>query len=99
MANRSTAFGALVRRAPHLARLRLMNTLRSTKGNVTAASRLLGYLDDRMLWRHIIRLRMKTAIAELRKETGWNAVELRGGKRRDRWLRAKRRAAAQKPTS
>ena len=92
MANKSTTFGRIARRSPEIAKLRLCNALRKTKGNVAGAARTLG-MGERQVRRYLVRFNLSSALERERTATGWHRPAVREGKRLDRWRKARKRKA------
>lgn len=89
MANRSTTFGKVVRKAPESAKTRLLKVLEDTRGNVWGAARLLG-LSTKQMDRYITRFNLRTPLKEIRKKSGWRSPKQREGERLDRWTKRKK---------
>lgn len=90
MANRSTSFGKIARRAPEIARLRLLNALKGSRGNIWGAARTVS-LSVQQVQRYLSRFNLRPQLQEIRDKTGWRQPEARKGQRLDRWTRKRKR--------
>ncbi len=78
--NRSTSIGRLGRRAPELAKLRIMRALAAAEGNVSGASRIVGLDRDRLIIL-IAKYDLGAHLREVRALHGWS-IGLPGGQQR-----------------
>jgi transposase-like protein len=70
MANRSTSIGRLTRRAPELARIRVMRAIADARGNLCATSRILGISLDQVT-RYVRRFQLTKHLGEVRRKHRW----------------------------
>ena len=70
MANRSTSIGRLARRAPELARIRVMRAIADARGNLCAAGRILGISQDQAA-RYVRKFALAKHLGEVRRKHSW----------------------------
>lgn len=78
---------------PEEARRKVVRTLRTAQGNVERAARILQISHDQMM-RYVVRFNLRAKLESIRLETGWYHPQVRGGKKRTRWLKAKAKSVS-----
>jgi transposase-like protein len=63
-------FTSLARRAPELAKQRLLAALEASSGNVRAAARIIG-MTQHPVWRWIVRWELHAQLHAIREKSGW----------------------------
>lgn len=82
---------------PDEARALVVRTMRKAEGNVSQAARMLG-ICRRQLQRYLVRFDLWDKVDQVRASTGWHRPQLREGKKRTRWLRARRKQSTRVET-